>query len=206
MEKYHKIQTVWKRDPANNYKTLIEGAWATAALAYLAMNTWVYTEKVDGTNIRISWDGERIQYAGRTDRAQIPPFLLEALRGMTDPVRFAKVFDCPVCLYGEGYGPKIQKGGGKYRETPGFVLFDVRVGGYWLRRQDVESIAESLGLDVVPIVGRGTLKGLVAAVRRGLSSGWGDFEAEGIVARPAVQMFDRQGERIITKLKAKDFR
>jgi len=32
------------------------------------------------------------------------------------------------------------------------------------------------------------------------------FEPEGIVARPAVDLFSRNGSRIITKIKAKDFR
>lgn len=50
----------------------------------------------------------------------------------------------------------------------------------------------------------------VAAVRVGLLS---DFcpatrcaaDAEGIVARPAVELVNRYGERVITKLKTKDF-
>jgi len=41
--------------------------------------------------------------------------------------------------------------------------------------------------------------------RAGLVSKWGDFEAEGIVARPAVELKTRAGERIITKLKTRDF-
>lgn len=204
MEKYHKIQTVWERDHNNNYKTLIAGAWATPAFEYLAQNHWVYTEKVDGTNIRIIWDGERIEFRGRTDRAQIPPFLLDALRENTDPVDFANVFDAPVCLYGEGYGPKIQRGG-KYRADASFVLFDVKIGRYWLHRIDVETIAAALGLGVVPIIGDGTLLEMIATVRSGLRSQWGGFEAEGIVARPAVPMFDRRGKRIITKIKGRDF-
>ena len=32
------------------------------------------------------------------------------------------------------------------------------------------------------------------------------IEAEGIVARPRVPMFTRKGERVIVKIKAKDFR
>jgi len=39
-----------------------------------------------------------------------------------------------------------------------------------------------------------------------IESVWGDFQAEGIVARPGVELFDRAGRRIITKLKCRDFR
>lgn len=40
---------------------------------------WVGTEKVDGTNIRVYWDGYRISIAGRTDKAEIPPHLYKYL-------------------------------------------------------------------------------------------------------------------------------
>jgi hypothetical protein len=39
----------------------------------------------------------------------------------------------------------------------------------------------------------------------GFKSHWGDFIAEGIVARPKVELKTRAGHRIITKLKYKDF-
>jgi len=50
MNKYHKISTVFKRDPENNFKTLLFGEFATPELEYLQDNMWVFTEKVDGTN------------------------------------------------------------------------------------------------------------------------------------------------------------
>jgi len=108
-------------------------------------------------------------------------------------------------LYGEGYGAKIQKGGGNYRQDQDFVLFDVKVGDWWLRRPDVEEVADTLGLDVVPVIEQGTLFDAVSMVRNGLQSTWGDFEAEGIVARPTVDLKMRNGSRIITKIKCLDF-
>src|SRR5690554_942996 len=86
MREYPKIHTVFKRDPANKHRTLIEGDYAQEAFAYLANNTWVFTEKVDGTNIRVmiqppqSSDGAgRIVFGGKTDNAQIPSFLVRKL-------------------------------------------------------------------------------------------------------------------------------
>jgi len=110
-----------------------------------------------------------------------------------------------VILYGEGYGPKIQKGGARYREDNSFVLFDINIAGWWLQRKDVEDIGKKLELDVVPIQAIGTLPELVWMVKRGRPSAWGDFPAEGTVARPEVELRSRAGHRIITKLKLRDF-
>ena len=210
MFEYHKIETVWKRDPATNYKHLIWGAWARLEFAYLSSATWTWTEKVDGTNIRVQWDGDTTRFRGKTDNAQIPPRLLDRLNERFDGAKLEGVFPdaTPVCLYGEGFGARIQKGGGNYiADGVDFVLFDVRVGEYWLRRPDVEDVASKLDCPVVPIVGTGPLRNAIDLVRdRGLKSAWGDFAAEGLVMRPAVELTDRNGRRVITKIKARDFR
>ena len=54
--KYHQIKTVYERDPENKYRTLIMGKYALPEFEYLKNNVWTFTEKVDGTNIRIIWD------------------------------------------------------------------------------------------------------------------------------------------------------
>jgi len=210
MKTYHKIQTVFKRDPENNFKTLLEGEFSIPEFKYLRYNDWAFTEKVDGTNIRIIINGDIriIDIRGKTDKAQTPSFLLEKLEEIFLPLRdeFMETFkDTPGCLYGEGYGAKIQKGGGNYRKDNGFVLFDIRIGRYWLKREDIEGIAARLGLEIAPIIGHGNLSDLVELVRTGFNSKWGDFPAEGIVARPKIELLARSGERIITKLKHKDF-
>lgn len=202
---YHKIQTVWDRDPENNFKTLLEGQWAKPEFGYLKNAEWVWTEKVDGTNIRVKWDGSEVRFGGRTDKAQIPTFLLDNLLALFPAEKLSEAFDCEACLYGEGYGPKIQKGGGNYRQDASFVLFDVRIGDIWLERGNVEDIAHKLGVDIVPVLDVGALPAMIERVRNGFDSTWGDFRAEGIVARPRVELLDRLGHRVITKLKCKDF-
>jgi RNA ligase len=207
MKEYHKIQTVFLRDPLTQHKTLLEGQWAEPAFDYLAGNVWVWTEKVDGTNIRVMINEGKISFGGKTDNASIPAALTDRLGSRFHPQRdrLLEMFPNGGCLYGEGYGPKIQKGGGNYRADQDFVLFDVRVGDWWLQRDDIEDVSRKLGLDVVPIVGNGTLYEMVVAVRSGFTSRWGLFNAEGVVARPATELCDRNGKRIITKLKHKDF-
>jgi len=205
---YPKIKTVFERNPETKYKTLLEGKFATPEFEYLQNNTWIWTEKVDGTNTRVIFDGEAITFGGKTDRAQMPAFLVNKLNELFLPQIevFKENFPDGICLYGEGYGAKIQKGGGNYRQDQGFVLFDVKIGEWWLKREDVSDVATKLGIDVVPEVGIGNLQEMVEFVRHGFRSKWGDFQAEGIVARPLVELAARSGRRIITKIKHKDFK
>jgi hypothetical protein len=210
MLEYHKIDTVFKRDPSTRHKSLIVGDYSNEAFSYLKDNNWVFTEKVDGTNIRVMYADGRISFRGKTDDAQIPAFLIDRLRQKFDMpaqlTKFAEQFpDGSACLYGEGYGAKIQKGGGNYRQDQDFVLFDVKVGPWWLMRDAVVDVAVNLGIETVPVIGVGTLAEMLALAREGFHSRWGDFPAEGIVARPAVELVTRNGARIITKIKHKDF-
>jgi len=209
MNTYHKIQTVFKRDPETNFKTLLEDEYSMPEFEYLKDNTWIFTEKVDGTNIRVMWDGKEITFGGKTDNAQIPVFLVTALQKLflwqVDNFKAKFGEEGNVCLYGEGYGPKIQKGGGNYRQDQSFVLFDIKINNCWLQRKDVEDIAKCFTLDVVPIIGEGTLRDMINETRQGIKSVWGDFLAEGIVARPATELRTRMTHRIITKIKLKDF-
>jgi hypothetical protein len=212
---YHKIHSVFARDQRGR---IVEGTYAKPEFAYLANDEWVFTEKVDGTNIRLTYDGsaqlrgnEHAYVAGRTDQAQLPPHLLKRLIEVVRAAPFEEVFPSTtgVTLYGEGYGARIQRTGSSYNpDGVDFVLFDVQVGDWWLRREDVENVADALGLDVVPIMGRGTLADAVELVRTGFPSArWtGVAVAEGLVLRPAVELVDRRGDRIITKIKHKDFR
>ena len=205
---YHKIQTVFKRDPETNFQTLLEGEFSIPEFEYLQHNQWVFTEKVDGTNIRIMQTDGQISFGGKTDKATIPEQLVERLsqRFLQPGSKFAEVFrDTDVCLYGEGYGPRIQKGGGNYRSDQDFVLFDVKIGKWWLQRSDVEEMALKLGVEVVPIIGEGSLADMVGMAKQGITSTWGDFAAEGIVARPTTELMGRNGKRIITKIKSIDF-
>lgn len=226
METYHKIQTLFKRHTDGPKKgKMIRGAWTTPELEYLAGNEWEFTEKVDGTNIRIGMyqNGERpVCFKGRSDNAVIPEPLRRYLEETFTLTRLEKGLSAEAILFGEGYGPKIQNGG-KYRDDVSFVLFDVKIGPWWLDRDNVNDIAEKLGIDAVPVLGYGTLydgiqivSGEATVWGKGenygpnksgpLKSKWGNFDAEGIVARPKVPLFNRKGERIITKIKAVDFK
>lgn len=208
MSEYHKIQTIFKRDMSNKNKKLIEGDWTMPEFEYLANNIWTFTEKVDGTNIRVIFKDGKITFGGRTDDAQIPAQLVTRLNERFLPLadKLVYLFWDGAVLYGEGYGAKIQKGGGNYRPDQDFVLFDVKCGEWWLQRDDVLDVAINFGVDVVPIIGEGTLYSAVTHAKRGILSTWGPFQAEGIVARPKTELKTRSGHRLIAKIKCRDFR
>ena len=209
MKEYSKIQTVFLRNPDDKFKTLLIGQFALPEFEYLSNAIWEYTEKVDGTNIRIIWTNSKFIFRGKSEKSDIPGQLIENLDNKFSILKdkFSELFkDNNVCLYGEGYGGYIQKAGKSYRSDCGFVLFDVKIGDWWLQRKDVEDIAETFGIDIIPVIGKGTLWDMVDIVKKGFRSKWNkDFIAEGIVARPKTELKTRRGDRIITKLKYKDF-
>lgn len=205
MTQYHKIKSVYKRDDKTH--KFIEGQFSLPEFEYLKDCKWIWTEKIDGTNIRITLSNGQMKIDGKTDNAQIPAFLYRRLEELFKLEQLQSVFpDGEAILYGEGYGAKIQKGGGLYLpDSVDFILFDVRIGDWWLRREDVEDIAAKLNLKIVPVTGRDTLKTAIEVVRTGIPSLIANCPAEGLVLRPEVELKTRRGDRIITKIKTKDF-
>lgn len=208
MVEYNKIDTVFNRDIYGT-KRLIVDSWRNETVEYLKDSRWQFTEKFDGTNIRVIWDGHSISFAGRTDKAIIPQHLLEYLNKTFSTQEVEQLFeqvygDKQVILFGEGYGYKIQNGG-NYRNDVSFILFDVMIGENYQERQWVEETAVMLGIDVVPIVLEGTIEEAIEFVKKHPKSTVGTAFMEGVVGRPAVELRDRTGKRIIVKIKYSDF-
>jgi len=206
MNKYHKIRNVYKRDPDNNYKTLIEGEFDRLEFEVLKDAEWYFTEKIDGTSMRVIWEDGKLIFKGRREKSQIPADLVNRLREIFDEETFKEKFDTAICLYGEGYGDGIEGAGYDYEmDGVDFILFDVKIGSNWLDREDVEDIAEALGIDVVPVLGEGTLEDGIEMAKKGFKSTINGVQAEGIIARPKVELMNKNGERVITKIKYEDF-
>lgn len=207
MREYHKIDGLFKRDEAT--KRLMNGVYRSPAVEYLANNEWIFTEKIDGTNIRVHWDGHRVSFGGRTDKASIPNPLLTRLEEMFGGEVNEQIFEehfgaKEVTLYGEGYGAKIQNGG-DYRPDQSFILFDVCVGDVWLSRQNVEAVAGYFGVDVVPIIMCGTIPDAIRFVKSKPNSTIGTAKMEGLVGRPAIELMTANSNRLIVKVKVRDF-
>lgn len=210
MKEYPKISGPYKRyteGPERN--KLIMGTWAKPEFEVLQDVAWLFTEKIDGTNIRVHWDGHRVTFGGRTDNAQIPAKLVTVLNGLFPEELLEQVFGRDeITLYGEGYGAGIQSGG-IYRPDMSFTLFDVLAGKWWLERANVNDVARSLGIDRVPVMMVKRLGDLLGNVQ---SHGAGMFQElrpeypmEGLVGVPDGGLLTRGGERIMIKIKRKDF-
>ena len=169
-------------------------------------------------------------YAGRTEKTQLHPNLTKYLSETLTLQKLNRTFpemskhgdhEFKIILFGEGYDPKIQKGK-NYREDISFRLFDVyikdhasAIGGWWLEPENIENIAEKLGIETVPnlIIGNVDIQRIVEYVKsRPISivskkedNPKSEYVTEGIVARSYPLLLRRNGERVIFKLKVKDF-
>ena len=209
MNEYHKIKNIYERD--HNTKKLIEGKFTDETIEFLKDNIWQFTEKVDGTNIRIIWDGHKVSFAGRTDKAQMPAelsnLLFEWFGGEENEQLFEQKFgSTPVIFYGEGYGKGIQNGE-FYYDKQDFILFDVKINDNWQPRESVEDIANYFQINVVPIVLEGTLNDAVEYIKKKPFSKIAQevYVMEGVVGRPKIELNDRCSNRVIVKIKVNDF-
>ena len=234
---YVKINSLWKRqgwyfdqekkkspDYQKGRQSFILGDYAEEEFG--AIKYWRVEEKVDGTNIRIEYtnqlDISSVIINGRTENAQIPCHLLNAIQPHFSVERMMGVFPNAnkVILFGEGYGPKIQKGGGNYRKTPGFILFDVWIDGWWLKRENVQELAKELEIEACPDLGIMTEDEIVEFVKSKPMSRCSETPRvmEGIIARSEPLMLFRKkpvicedpltfGDNgpIMWKLKCKEF-
>lgn len=205
--RYPKIKNVYERDPVA--KKLVDGHYSTAEFWFLSKCQWVFTEKLDGTNIRVMWDGYRVSFSGRTDNAQINPLLLRKLEETFSGPDNEELFENeygkhPATLFGEGIGAKIN-GGGEYCDGHDIVLFGCVVSGRW---RDPRCPAEIFGVRTVPTALIGTLDDGVEFVRKMPRSLFAlrDRQMEGVIGQPEVPLFDREGDPVMVKIKARDFR
>ena len=188
MSEYHKIETLYERDAAT-FKVKPD---VLKNRTYSLLKSWHWTEKVDGTNIRVIWKDGKLTMGGKTDNAQIHADLIKWLYEHISPDSLRAAFDADVTdvvVYGEGYGAGIQKGGGDYSPIKKLIVFDVLVGGkWWLNYEGVCDVAAKLNLDVVPSFGEMTLETATEFVRAGFKSKCAiniAKDAEGLVgARP----------------------
>ena len=211
MEKeYQKIGNVFKFD--EKFRTIVG---LNEPFETLKNITWQGTEKIDGTNIRIYWDGHDVEIAGHTDKAQIPPKLKEYLDNLFLTPEMEYVFEQifgekEAYIFGEGFGAGIQKYGGDYVENGtdvGFIIFDINIGGFDLKRESVDDIASRLGIPSVPVVFEGTLDQAKEYVLEHHMSTLnnGKHEMEGLVLTPkGVQLYDNKRHLIKCKCKYRD--
>lgn len=231
---YPKINSLYKRrgvtyDKETNTYTydkskkheLLMGEYAD--LAFGLIKEWQVFEKIDGTNIRITFerdlakeantrDGKNyftVTFDGRKKDSSIPSFLYKYLQDTFTVEKMASVFPntSRVILYGEGYGSKIQSGG-KYRDDVSFILFDVFVKDeWWLAYEDRLQIADALQIDHVPYLGKMEEAEIIDYVSMHPKSKIAkdiNFPMEGVVCTTNPILRLRNGDPIKFKLLSED--
>jgi len=216
--KYPKIETVFNRD--KDFK-VNESSLRIPEVKNIRY--WLVTEKIDGTSGRVVYDPNidemgKLFYGGRTDKSDekfyerlgIPELLARYFTLKKMKAVFPDVKD-PVTFFMEFYGPKINSSGALTDEVS-FRIFDIRVGDIWLEWSSVEDIAGRLWMKPVPVYHMAaSFEKVVEIAKTGVSM-VGIFEsrnrvlAEGVVCRTVPLLLRRNGQRLVFKLKKKDFR
>jgi len=217
---YPKIKGPFERDKQT--KKVIPGKWTCPEFETLLHTPWVFSEKIDGMNISLDiGDDGLVTIGGRTKNALIPAPLANKLVGCSQNIMGCVLECCEggtsdgnwlrgATLFGEGYGPGIQKGA-CYRDDQDFILFDIRTkSGRWLDDAEINSVAKKLCLDTVrsaPHVCMLSTAITLFAEEDSASIYSTKTErcvAEGLVGRPVGGLLDKHGGRIIVKLKTRD--
>lgn len=221
---YPKISTLFLREDAEKGRKsfVIEKEYAYPE--FKLIKEWLVTEKIDGTNIKITISKDKIELGGKSDKAELPEFLEKKLHQIFDEHKGIKELqkdldeETKIVLFGEGYGfmkdKTIQKAGKFYGEL-NFILIDVVILKdriYWQNWDKVKEFAEKLNLKTIAVVKeKATTEEAINLIKKGFQSILAkendkEMMAEGIVARTEPYVYRKMGERVAFKLKYKDFK
>ena len=208
MKEYQKIETLYKFD---NTTHKFKNEFYNPIINYLKDCPWIVSEKIDGTNIRVHWDGHKVEWSGRTDSSQLPKeveSLLQETFGESEIIFEQNFGEKEVFLFMECYGGKIQ--GGLYGGKERLIGFDVMIGDTYLDKMVIKDIFDKFGVETVEFRVVPNLQVAIDFVKT--YTAYSDHcddkknEIEGLVCVPAVRLYDHQGKRIIVKIKKKDLR
>lgn len=212
MKEYQKINTLYRFDGTTKKYT---NEITTPEIDYLKDLPWLASEKVDGMNIRVEYDGYRVSWSGRTDKSQLPKEvegLLQKTFGESEVIFEQNFGNKEVMLFMECYGGKIQ--GGVYGGSERLIGFDVMINGMYLDKRVIKDIFNYFGVETVEFFEVGSLTRLIDKVKDNIKMGVKDMskyatedkptEKEGFVCVPNVRLLDAQGNRIIVKVKYRD--
>ena len=166
-------------------------------------------EKIHGTSAHISYNkGEvKVFAGGGNHQSFLGLFNIEALKAKFD----AMCLEGVCIVYGENYGGKQQGMSGTYGKEPKFIVFEVKIGDYWLNIPKAEVVAKELGLEFVSYkripceieaINTERDTNSVQAIRNGITE---PKMREGIVLHPIEEYTKNNGTRVIAKHKRPEF-
>lgn len=213
MDKYQKIETLYVFDGKQKKFT---NHFSSPLVDFLKDVRWLVSEKVDGMNVRVHFDGYRVEWNGRTEDSDLPievENLLQNTFGDSEVI-FEQVFgNKDVYLFMECYGGKIQ--GGAYGGKERLIGFDIKVNGIYLDKNIIGNIFANFGIPCVEFHEVANLQEAIDYVQNAVDHPnqyisplceKGNTIIEGLVAVPAMRLYNHMGDRIIVKIKVCDLR
>lgn len=212
--KYGKFSSPFKKDEKfKNTKELSQ---------HIPRGKWILTEKVDGANIRIvltkpDEKGDREYFIGSRklllnpdDKGSKQFFDCLTEINIHKLINYFQDINSTIVIYGEGYGAGVQKGG-IYSPTKNFRVFDIRIGSAYQDFEYVKKVCIDNQLNLVPIIGETSeitydecLWYLERNKKTLIKEGTGG-DSEGLVAKFEPVLLNKYGERLIFKIKFRDF-
>ena len=189
----------------------------------LPKGRWILTEKIDGTNIRIiitkpNEEGKREIHIGsrklilnQEDKGskQYMDCLSEV---NTHKIKeYFKDVNSTIIIYGEGYGPGIQKGG-IYSKEKNFRVFDIRIGEAYQDFEYVKKVCIDNQLNLVPILQEikevcyHDCRYYLNEFKETLIKEGSGGKPEGFVMKFEPVLLNKYKKRLIFKIKFKDFK
>ncbi len=212
LKEYQKIPTLYKFDQINH--VYLEEI-ADEEVKYLRSLPWLASEKYDGTNIRVYFDGHKVFYYGRTDKADLPPKVKEVLdKYFADSeVTFEQNFqNQEVILFMECYGGLVQASKARHwynNQDESLMGFDVMVNNSYLKRQDIKPIFDLFGIPSIKQTILSSLDEAIKIVREKTDEQDQRKDTsyfEGLVLVPTANLYTHGLRRIIVKVKCDTFR
>lgn len=201
-----KLLTLFKRGAYFKVDTLY---YSTPEFALI--DNWLVTEKIDGTSVILSLSKTGGGYYGRTPKSQFNVNQTKFMESETDrllgkvwPILSTYGLDS-IDVYAELVGPDVQ--GNPYAlDEHRLYVFDMRAGGYWLNTGSVYPNCDVLDVRRPSVLDNMTTDEVIFLVRGGFQSTINPgVLSEGVVARTDPLLYNNRGDRVMFKLKHKDF-
>lgn len=208
--KYRKIYTIFERD--EKFK-VVEGVINPKLEGIRNIKEFVVSEKIDGTNCCIVLTPKKeILIRKRSDFIEDDKdhhHYFEAIKGI-DMQKIKDYFEDSkslIAIFGEACGGNIQKQGKTYSDKPTFRLFDIRCGNNFFDWDDLIEFSKFTGIPLVEwfkFEGKDILD----------YNYWLSFlkevnkkkYVEGYVIRSRPALLNKFSQRMMFKIKLKDYR
>lgn len=226
---YDKILAPLARDTAKSkYVDIMK--FSRPEFEMLANVKWNWTLKIDGSNVNVIWDGERVSYVGHTDKTlfneRTKKFLDETFCTSEAETVFEDLYgEQPVKISMEFVSKDMSQNYG-YIDGAVFIfdIFNGSTGKVWTSEETLDAFVskfEGNNVFVAPFIGYMNIWNAIDVAKAyeviwnrhperwseedKIKNPLGPYVIEGLIGRLPYELFDNNGNRVITKVKCKDY-